>query len=182
MAYVCIADVGYNLIAITSVTSLGVMGNLYFFFVGGLTTALSFMTVGILNNAGLKTLRDLSGISRRMPLTSLALLTAAFSFSGFPPFAGFFAKYLVFTAAIGAGLSWLALVGVLTSIIQAAYFLRLINYMFARKPLRKDGLNEPRNLLIPVLILTATIILLGIYPTIILKLIEPVIQQIPLIP
>ena len=182
MAYVCIADVGYNLIAITSVTSLGVMGNLYFFFVGGLTTALSFMTVGILNNAGLKTLRDLSGIGRRMPLTSLALLTAAFSFSGFPPFAGFFAKYLVFTAAIGAGLSWLALVGVLTSIIQAAYFLRLINYMFARKPLRKDRLNEPRNLLIPVLILTATIILLGIYPTIILKLIEPVIQQIPLIP
>ena len=79
-------------------------------------------------------------------------------------------------------LSWLALIGVLTSIIQAAYFLRLINYMFARKPLRKDRLNEPRNLLIPVLILTATIILLGIYPTIILKLIEPVIQQIPLIP
>ncbi len=182
ISYVCIADVGYNLIAITSVTSLGVMGNLYFFFVGGLTTALSFMAVGILNNAGLKTLRDLSGIGRRMPLTSLALLTGAFSFSGFPPFAGFFAKYLVFTAAIEAGLSWLALIGVLTSIVQAAYFLRLVNYMFAKKSRREDELDEPKKLLIPVLTLTITIILLGIYPTIVLKLIEPVVQQIPLIP
>ncbi len=181
IAYVCIADVGYNLIAITSVTPLGVMGNLYFFLVGGLTTALSFMTVGILNNIGIKTLGDLSGIGRKMPLTSLALLTGAFSFSGFPPFAGFFAKYLVFTAAIEAGLSWLAIVGVLTSIVQAAYFLRLVNYMFAKKTRRRGELSEPKNLLIPVFMLTIMIIFLGIYPTIILELIKPVVQQITLI-
>lgn len=180
ITYVCIADVGYNLIAITSVTSLGVIGNLYFFFIGGLTTALAFVTVGILNNAGCKTLKDLSGIGRRMPLTSLMLLIGALSFSGSPPFAGFFAKYMVFTAAIEAGLNWLAIIGVLTSILQSAYFLRMINYMFIK---RAEGvkLSEPKKLLIPAFILASAITILGVYPEIIVALIEPIVWQIQLL-
>jgi proton-translocating NADH-quinone oxidoreductase chain N len=182
IANVCIADVGYNLVAITSVTSLGIMGNLYFFFIGGITTALSFMAVGILNRMGYKTLDDFSGIGRKMPLTSLALLFAAFSFAGVPPFAGFIAKYLVFTSAIEANLSWLAVIGVLTSVIQAAYLLRLINYMYAKKPQEEAKIKEPKKLLALIFILVATIIILGIYPTILLNLIEPVTQQLPFIP
>ena len=182
IANVCIADVGYNLVAITSVTSLGIMGNLYFFFIGGITTALSFMAVGILNRMGYETLDDFSGIGRKMPLTSLALLFAAFSFAGVPPFAGFIAKYLVFTSAIEANLSWLAIIGVLTSVIQAAYLLRLINYMYAKKPREEAKIKEPKKLLALIFILVATIIILGIYPTIILNLIDPVTQQLPFIP
>ena len=178
-AYVCIADVGYNLVAITSVTPLGVMGNLYFFFIGGITTALSFMAVGILNKMGFKTLESISGIGRKMPLTSLALTLSAFSFAGVPPFAGFIAKYLVFTAAIEADMGWLAVLGVLTSVIQAAYLLRLINYMYAKEPKIEEKVKEPKKMLIPIFIFVAAIIILGIYPTIILNLIEPVIQQLP---
>ncbi|MEM3383812.1 MAG: proton-conducting transporter membrane subunit, partial [Nitrososphaerales archaeon] len=73
IAYICIADVGYNLVAITSVTPLGIMGNFYFFLIGGITTALAFMTIGIFNSMGFKTLEDFSGIGRKMPLTSLIL-------------------------------------------------------------------------------------------------------------
>lgn len=177
ISYVCIADVGYNLVAITSVTSLGVIGNLYFFFVGGLTTALAFIVVGILNSAGFKTIDDMSGIGRRMPFTSLTFLVGALSFSGSPPFAGFFAKYMVFTAVIEAGLSWLAIIGVVTSVLQAAYFLRIINYMFAK---RTDAgrVSEPKQLLILAFILVSAIIILGIYPEIIMALIEPVVWQI----
>jgi len=182
IANVCIADVGYNLVAITSVTSLGIMGNLYFFLIGGITTALSFMTVGILNNMGFETLNDFSGVGRKMPLTSLALLFAAFSFAGVPPFAGFIAKYLVFTSAIEANLSWLAVIGVLTSVIQAAYLLRLINYMYAKKPQDEEKIKEPKKLLAVIFILVTAIIVLGIYPTIVLNLIDPVIQQLPFIP
>jgi proton-translocating NADH-quinone oxidoreductase chain N len=183
IANVCIADVGYNLVAITSVTPLGIMGNLYFFLIGGITTALSFMAVGILNRVGFETLDDFSGIGRKMPLTSLALLFGAFSFAGVPPLAGFIAKYLVFTAAIEANLSWLAVIGVLTSVIQAAYLLRLINYMYAKTPQEKERkIKEPKKLLVPIFILVAAIIVLGIYPTIVLNLIEPVIQQLPFIP
>jgi proton-translocating NADH-quinone oxidoreductase chain N len=183
IAYVCIADVGYNLVAITSVTPLGIMGNLYFFLIGGATTALAFMAVGILNRMGFETLDDFSGIGRKAPFTSLALLLSAFSFAGVPPLAGFIAKYLVFTAAIEANLSWLAVIGVLTSIIQTAYLLRLINCMYAKTPQEKEiSIKEPKKLLVPIFILSGAIIILGIYPTIILNLIEPVTQQLPFIP
>ncbi len=182
IANVCIADVGYNLAAITSVTPLGVMGNLYFFLVGGITTALSFMVIGILNREGFKTLEDFSGLGRKMPFTSLALLLGFFSFAGIPPLAGFMAKYLVFTAAIEANLSWLAVIGVLTSVIQTAYLLRIINYMYAKEPKDITKLKEPRRLLIPIFILVAMIIVLGVYPTIVLNLIDPVIRQLPFMP
>jgi NADH-quinone oxidoreductase subunit N len=181
IAYICVADVGYNLVAITSVTPLGMMGNLYFFLIGGMTTALAFMSVGILNRMGFESLEDFSGIGRKMPLTSLALLLGALSFAGIPPLGGFIAKYLVFTAAIEAKLSWLAVVGVITSVVQAAYLLRLINYMYLRKPKKEGKIREPRDVLIPVFVLVAAIIALGIYPAIVLNLMDPVTQQLPLI-
>jgi NADH-quinone oxidoreductase subunit N len=184
IANICVADVGYNLVGITSVTSLGIMGNLYFFLIGGITTALCFMTMGIINRMGFRTLEDFSGLGRKMPLVSLALLLGALSFAGVPPLGGFIAKYLVFTAAIQANLSWLAIIGVLTSVVQAAYLLRLVNYMYARRPQEENEarLKEPRRLLIPIFILVAAIIILGLYPTIVLNLIQHAINQIQFIP
>ncbi|MGB9958920.1 MAG: NADH-quinone oxidoreductase subunit N [Candidatus Bathyarchaeales archaeon] len=182
ISYICITDVGYNLMAITSATPLGTMGNLFFFLTGGITTALAFMIVGIFNKMGLQTLEDFQGVSRKMPITSLALMLAAFSFAGVPSLAGFIAKYMVFTSAIEGNLSWLAVIGVLTSVLQAAYLLRLINYMYAKKPVEETKIKEPKALLIPILIFVAVIIVLGLYPTIVLNLIDPIIQQLPLMP
>ncbi len=184
IANICVADVGYNLVGITSVTSLGIMGNLYFFLIGGITTALCFMAMGIINRMGFKTLEDFTGLGRKAPLVSLALLLAALSFAGVPPLGGFIAKYLVFTAAIEANLGWLAVIGVLTSVVQTAYLLRLVNYMYAKKPQEENEtkLKEPKKLLIPIFILVAAIIILGLYPTIVFNLINPVIQQLQFIP
>ena len=92
----------------SSVTALGLAGNLYFFLIGGITTALAFMTIGIMNSHGFKSMDDFSGLGKKMPLVSLALVMAGLSFAGVPPFGGFMGKYLVFTAAIDANLSWLA--------------------------------------------------------------------------
>ena len=174
---VCVADVGYNLVAITSVTSLGITGNLYFFLIGGLTTALSFMAIGIINRRGFKSLEDFSGLGWKMPYVSLALVIAALSFAGVPPLGGFMAKYLVFTSAIEGGMSWLAVIGVLTSVLQTAYLFRLINYMYARKPADTTKIKEPMKLIIPIFILVGALILLGLYPQIVFNLIDPVIKQ-----
>lgn len=182
ISYVCVADIGYNLIAITSVTPLGIMGNLYFFFVGGMTTALSFMAIGIINNMGLKTLDDFSGIGRKLPATSLALIIAALSFSGVPPLAGFMAKYMVFTAAIEGNMAWLAVIGVLNSVLQTAYFLRLIHYMYAKSSTKPIKAKEPWKLLVPIYILVIAIVLIGIYPALTLGLIYPAAEQMPLMP
>ena len=137
IANICVADVGYNLVAITSVSALGITANLYFFLIGGITTALAFMAIGVINSKGFKTLEDFSGIGWKMPLVSLALVMAGLSFAGVPPFGGYLAKYLVFTAAIEANLSWLAVIGVLTSVLQVAYLFRLINIMFGKKTQRR---------------------------------------------
>jgi proton-translocating NADH-quinone oxidoreductase chain N len=178
IAYVCVADVGYNLVAITSVTALGIMGNLYFFLIGGITTALAFMAVGVINSHGFKSLDDMSGLGKRMPLVCLALVMASLSFAGVPPFGGFFAKLLVFTAAIQGNLAWLAVIGVLTSVLQTAYLLRLIYIFYGKKPHDETAIKESKHILIPIFILAGTLILVGLYPQIVLSLVHPVVNQI----
>jgi NADH-quinone oxidoreductase subunit N len=182
IANICVADVGYNLVGITSVTALGLTGNLYFFLMGGITTALSFMVVGVASRYSFKTLDDFSGLGKKMPFISIALVIAALSFAGVPPLGGFMAKYLVFTAAIQADMSWLAVIGVLTSVVQVAYLLRLVNYMYAKEPKDEIGIREPKRMLVPIFILVAAIIILGFYPQIVFNLIDPVVKQLPLIP
>jgi len=179
IANICVADVGYNLVAITSLTSLGIIGNLYFFLIGGITTGLAFMAIGIINSKGFKNLDDFSGLGRKMPIVSLALIIAGLSFAGVPPFGGFLAKYLVFTAAIQADLSWLAVVGVLTSVLQTAYIFRLINIMYSKKPLDETTIKESKLILIPIFILVGALIVLGLYPEPVFKLIQPIINQLP---
>ncbi len=179
IANICVADVGYNLVAITSVSVLGIEGNLYFFLIGGMTTAVSFMILGIINHYGFKTLEDFSGLGWKMPLACLALSLAAFSFAGIPPFGGFTAKLLVFTAAIQSKMAWLAVIGVIASVVQTAYLFRLINYMWGKKAKDDVKIKEPKLLLIPVFILIVAIIVLGLFPDIVLKLVEPATRQIP---
>jgi NADH-quinone oxidoreductase subunit N len=179
IAYICVADVGYNLVAITSVTTLGLEGNLYFFLIGGLTTALAFMALGIINSKGFKTLDDFSGVGKKMPWTSLALIMAGLSFAGVPPLGGFMGKYLVFTAAIEANYAWLAVIGVLTSVLQTAYIFRLVNVMYGKQSKVETVIKEDKRILIPVFILVAAIFLLGLFPNTVLSLIQPITHQLP---
>jgi NADH-quinone oxidoreductase subunit N len=179
VAYICVADVGYNLVAITSATELGLAGNLYFFLIGGLTTALAFMAVGIMNSKGFHTIDDFAGLGKKMPLTSLALVIAGLSFAGIPPLGGFLAKYFVFTAAISVELTWLAVIGVLTSVLQTAYIFRLLNVMYGKPAKDMAAIKEDKRILIPVFILVAAIFILGLFPDIVLQLIHPMIPQLP---
>ena len=179
---ICVADVGYNLVAITSVTQTGLQGNLYFFLIGGITTALAFMTVGIMNHYGFRTMQDFAGIGRKLPLASFALLIAALSFAGVPPLGGFIGKYLVFTAAIESNFTWLAVIGVMMSVLQTAYLFRLVNVMYAKKPIDETKIKEPVRLLVPIFILVGAVIILGLFPSIVLDPIQHVFKQFPLMP
>ncbi|MCW4015872.1 MAG: NADH-quinone oxidoreductase subunit N [Candidatus Bathyarchaeota archaeon] len=179
ISYVCIADIGYNLIAITSITSIGLMGNLFFFFVAAMETALAFMVIGVFRKMGLETLDDLSGMGRKMPLTSVAFVCAALSFSGVPLFAGFIAKYMVFTSVLQSSVAWLAVVGVLNSVLQTSYFLRVIHYFYA-KPAKSDvPFKEPKKLLVPIYCLVVIIVVLGLYPDLALDLLSAAAALLP---
>jgi len=174
VSYVCIADIGYNLIAITSITSIGLTGNLFFFFVAAMETALAFMVIGVFKKMGLETLEDMSGLGRKMPLTSFAFVCAALSFSGVPLFAGFIAKYMVFTSVLQSSVAWLAIIGVLNSVLQSAYLLRVIHYFYAKTPNNDQNLKEPKKLLVPIYSLVFIIIILGLYPDLVLNLLSSI--------
>ena len=178
IAYICVADVGYNLVAITSVTALGIMSNLYFFLIGGITTGLAFMAIGVINKHGFKSLDDMSGLGKRMPLVCLALVMASLSFAGVPPFGGFFAKLFVFTAAIQGNLAWLAVIGVITSVLQTAYLFRLIYVFYGKKAPVETTIRESKRIMIPIFILAGTLIVLGLYPQIVFGLVHPVVNQL----
>ena len=178
IAYICVADVGYNLVAISSVTALGITSNLYFFLIGGITTALAFMAIGVINSHGFTTLDDMSGLGKRMPLVCLAFVMASLSFAGVPPFGGFLAKFFVFTAAIQGNLAWLAIIGVITSVLQTAYLFRLIYVFYGKKPKDETSIKEPKRILVPIFIMAGVLILVGIYPQIVLSLIHPVVNQL----
>ena len=136
MAYSSIGHVGYALIGLATGTSEGIRGVLVYL------TIYLFMTVGTwavilcMRRRGrmLEGISDLAGLSRSQPGLALALAIFMFALSGVPPTAGFFAKLYVFLAAINAQLAWLAVIGVVTSVVSAFYYLRVVKVMYFDEP------------------------------------------------
>ena len=135
------------------------------------------MTIGIINTYGIRTLSDFAGFGKKAPWASLALVIAGLSFAGVPPLGGFIGKYLVFTAALQANLAWLAVIGVLTSVLQTAYLFRLIYVLYGKKAKDETSIKESKRILIPIFILAGSLIILGLFPSIVLNLIHPVVSQ-----
>jgi len=82
-------------------------------------------------------IEELAGLSRNSPIMAFLLATLMFSLAGIPPLAGFFAKFYVFLAAINAGLYTLSVIGVLSSVVGAYYYLRIIKIMYFDEPAEK---------------------------------------------
>jgi NADH-quinone oxidoreductase subunit N len=94
---------------------------------------------------------DLAGLSASHPLLAAAMMVVMFSMAGIPPLAGFFGKWYVFLAAVNAGLIPLAIIGVLTSVIGAFYYLRIIRLMYfedSDAPLDDGASHQNRMILI----------------------------------
>src|SRR5207302_6134988 len=81
-----------------------------------------------------ETIADLAGLSRTRPLMAILILVLMMSLAGIPPFAGFFAKLYVFQPAIQAGFYWLAVIGVLLSVVSTFYYLRIVKVVFFDEP------------------------------------------------
>src|SRR5271169_4446516 len=136
MAYSSISHVGYALIGLAAGTSEGIRGVLVYL------TIYLFMTVGTwavilcMRRRGrmLEGISDLAGLSQSQPGLALALAIFMFALSGVPPTAGFFAKLYVFLAAINAQLTGLAVIGVVTSVVSAFYYLRVVKVMYFDEP------------------------------------------------
>ncbi|HLJ64876.1 MAG TPA: NADH-quinone oxidoreductase subunit NuoN [Stellaceae bacterium] len=132
MAYSSIGHVGYALIGLAAGGKDGVRGILIYLALYLVMTLGAFAVILSMRRDGrmLEAIEDLAGLSRSHPALALALAIFMFSMAGIPPLAGFFSKLYVFLAAINQGLYGLAIIGVVTSVVGAFYYLRIVKLMY----------------------------------------------------
>ncbi len=136
LAYSSTAHAGYLLLGIAAFNSNGATGIGIYSAVYLLMQISAFGIVAMLEKetgTGLE-LNDYVGLAKRRPWAAFIMSIIMLSLAGIPPFAGFFGKYYLFMAAISAGMTWLAIVGVISSIIASYFYLRIIVLMYFREP------------------------------------------------
>jgi NADH-quinone oxidoreductase subunit N len=163
LAYSSIGNIGYALIGIAAGNEIGVSAVLVYMVLYMVMTAGVFGIILCMRHDGaaVESISDLGGLSQRNPWLAYPLAIMMFSMSGIPPLAGFFGKLMVFQAGVQSGLYILAIFGVLTSVVAAYYYLRIIKVMFFDDPAEKfdSGIEFGRKLVIG---LSVTIIVLFI--------------------
>ncbi len=132
MAYSSIGHVGYALVGLAAGDENGVRGVLVYMAIYLFMNVATFAVILCMRRDGkmIEEIGDLAGLAKTQPVVAAALAVAMFSMAGIPPLAGFFAKVYVFLAAVGAGLYVLAVIGVLTSVVSAFYYLRIVKLMY----------------------------------------------------
>jgi NADH-quinone oxidoreductase subunit N len=132
MAYSSIGHMGYALIGLAAGSEAGVQATLIYLSVYVVMSFGVFACIIAMRRKGqaVETIADLAGLSTQRPGYALALALLMWSMAGIPPLSGFFGKLYVFSAAVSNGLDMLAVIGVLTSVIGAFYYLRVIKVMY----------------------------------------------------
>ena len=143
MAYSSIGHVGYALIGLAAGTEAGVRGLAVYMAIYLFMNLGTFAVILCMRQKDrmVENIDDLRGLSRTHPLMALAMGIFMFSMAGIPPLAGFFSKLYVFLAAIEAGLYTLAVVGVLSSVVGAFYYLRIVKLMYFDEP--AESFDQP---------------------------------------
>jgi NADH-quinone oxidoreductase subunit N len=143
MAYSAIGHAGFALVGLAAGTPEGVQGVLVYMAIYIFMTLGTFGVILCMRRNGkmVEDIDDLAGLARTQPVLALALGIFMFSLAGIPPLAGFFAKVYVFLAAIQAGLVVLAVIGVLSSVVGAYYYVRIVKIMYFDEP--KGAFDRP---------------------------------------
>ncbi|HEY7688870.1 MAG TPA: NADH-quinone oxidoreductase subunit NuoN [Dongiaceae bacterium] len=136
MAYSSIGHVGYALVGLAAGTQEGVRGVAIYMAIYLLMNVGTFGCILLMRQKGrmVEGIQDLAGLSSTKPAMAAALAILMFSMAGIPPMAGFLGKFFVFQAAVNVGLYWLAVIGVIASVVSAFYYLRIIKVMYFDAP------------------------------------------------
>jgi NADH-quinone oxidoreductase subunit N len=190
LAYSAIAHSGYMLIGLASVTSISQAQGFspagpvsLVFYIGAYTVTVltAFLSlIIILPRINSDRIDSVSGLSSRSPWIAAALALALISLTGLPITAGFMGKLFLFTAAINSGLVWLAILGVVNSVVSAYYYLRIIRIMYVGNPPSNDPINIPLPAAIGVFITSAAILFWGILPNTLMDIANWVVNSLHL--
>lgn len=176
LAYSSVAHAGYMLTGLAANNQLGHTGIIFYLI------SYTFMNIGAFGVLALVereegknlTIDDFAGLAARKPVLAALMSTFMLSLAGIPPLAGFFGKYYVFVAAIGAGMTWLAIVGVLTSLISVYYYLRPVMVMYFREGESPGAERLSRQGLVVLIVAALAVIGIGVYPSSLLSIINTI--------
>ncbi len=171
LAYGSIGHVGYMLVGLATGTTEGIKGVLIYFALYLFMSVGTFGFVLFMRRAGeqVENISDLAGLSKTSPRGALFMLLMMFSMAGIPPFAGFYGKFFVFLSAIQAELYTLAVIGVLTSVVAAFYYLRIVKIMYFDEPVLGLERYVPRFSQAVLLICALVTALFFLYPAALLN-------------
>jgi len=166
IAYSSISHIGYALAGLSTGSNEGIQSSviyitIYILMNLGLFSCLLMMKR---NNNYYENIEDLSGLSKNHPLLSLSLLVILFSLAGIPPLAGFFAKFYIFKSVIEQSMYFLAIVGLLSTVVAAFYYLRIIKIMYFDKEKEKYDTDHSLWLKFSLTVSTLLILIYFVFP------------------
>ena len=167
IAYSSISHMGYALAGLATVSNQGIQSSITYISIYLVMNLAFFSCLFMLkrNDKYYENIEDLSGLSKKHPILSFSLLIVLFSLAGIPPLAGFFAKFYVFLAVIEQSMYFLAIVGLLATVVAAFYYLRIIKIIYFDP--EKEEYETSHNLGLKITLAISTIFILAyfLYPS-----------------
>jgi NADH-quinone oxidoreductase subunit M len=184
LAYSSMSQLGYIFVGIASCSTIGVSGAMLHYVSHGLGKAVLFLSIGaIINQTGIRDIRQLGGLAQKMPITALTFLIGALNLAGIPPTVGFVSKVMIFLGIFNSGVNMMTtefmvgLAALISTILTIGYTLWAMRRIFyGPLPEHLKNVKEPPYLMtIPLVLLCLLSLLLGLYPSVIL---DPLLKSV----
>jgi NADH-quinone oxidoreductase subunit N len=180
LGYSTIAHAGYLMVGLAAIAArtpggetLGPSSVLFYLGAYAATNLAAFFSIiAITNQVGSDAIDDFAGMGRRAPLLALVLALSMVSLIGIPPTALFIAKLYIFTAAVKSGLVWLAVVGVVNSVVSAYYYFRVIRVMYLAPPVSEEAVPSSGAFRLALAVSGLGVLLMGLLPGPLLRVAE----------
>ena len=177
MAYSSIGHMGYALAGLATGTNSGIQSTIIYLTIYLVMNLGAFGCIFMMKreNVFYENINDLSGLSKNHPMVALSFLIILFSLAGIPPMAGFFAKFYVFMAVIEVKMYALAIIGLVTTVVSAFYYLRIIKIIYFDKPKKPFEESYDWGLKISLILSSILILIYFIYPSILVNTVSSIL-------
>ena len=177
MAYSSIGHMGYALAGLAPGTNAGIHSTIIYLTIYLVMNLGAFGCIFMMKreNVFYEKINDLSGLSKNHPMLALGFLIILFSLAGMPPLAGFFAKFYIFMAVIEAKMYTLAIIGLVTTVVSAFYYLSIIKVIYFDEPIEPFEENYDWGLKASLVLSTILILIYFIYPSILTEVVSSIV-------
>ena len=177
MAYSSIGHMGYALAGIAAGTNAGIQSTIIYLTIYLVMNLGAFGCIFMMKRENIfyENISDLSGLSKNHPMLAFSFLIVLFSLAGIPPLAGFFAKFYIFMSVIEAEMYLLAIIGLLTTVISAFYYIRIIKVIYFDKAKKPFDEIYDWGLKVSLIFSSILILIYFIYPSVLTNIISSII-------